>query len=139
MIATAASLAGRADLPRQVVEPMQRQLKLLQEVVERERRMQRELATLLVAPIDAVFDLLEESGATLRRQAKALQLAGHALEQTAGLMLGQAELLEQTVTTMRQPAELAKAVAGIPRRPRPRKSSAARKPAARKTARKSQR
>jgi hypothetical protein len=36
--------------------------------------------------VDAVFDLLEESGTTLRRQAEALEAAGRALEETAALM-----------------------------------------------------
>ena len=59
-------------------------------------------------PVDAVFDLLEESGATLRRQAEALEAAGGALEETAGLMKHQAELFERTIGTLRQPAELAR-------------------------------
>jgi hypothetical protein len=118
VVASATSVAGRADLPRQLVEPMQRQLELVQEVIERERRLQRELTGRLVAPVDAVFDLLEESGKMLRRQADALEAAGRALEETAGLMKSQAELFERTIGTLRQPTELAKAAAGLDRRPR---------------------
>jgi len=95
---------------------MQRQLDLVQEVVERERRLQKELTGRLVGPVDAVFDLLEEAGAALRRQAEALEAAGRALEETAGLMARQAELFERTVSTLRQPAELAKAATGLPSR-----------------------
>jgi len=116
MDAVIASAAGRADLPRELLGLMQRQLELVQDVVERERRLQRDWAGRLVAPIDAVFDLLEESGATIRRQAEALQGAGHALEETAGLMKQQAELFESTITALRQPAEFAKAVAGLERK-----------------------
>jgi hypothetical protein len=97
---------------------MQRQLELVQEVIERERRRQRELAGRLIAPADAGFDLLEKTGATLRRQAEALEAAGRAVAETAGLMKRQAELFERTVGTLRQPAELAKAAAGLDRRPR---------------------
>ena len=118
VVASATSVAGRADLPRQLVEPMQRQLELVQEVIERERRLQRELTGRLVAPVDAVFDLLEESGKMLRRQADALEAAGRALEETAGLMKSQAELFERTIGPLRQPTELAKAAAGLDRRPR---------------------
>jgi hypothetical protein len=37
------------------------------------------LAGQLLAPVDAIFDLLEESGVILRRQAEALAAAGRAL------------------------------------------------------------
>lgn len=114
--ASAASAAGRTGLPRDLLGAMQRQLELVQEVIERERRMQRELAGYLVAPVDAVFDLLEGTGATLRRQAEALEAAGRALEETAGLMKHQAELFERTISTLRQPTELAKAAAGLDKR-----------------------
>jgi hypothetical protein len=52
---------------------MPRQLGLVEEVIERELRLQRELAGQLVAPVEAVFDLLEQRGATLRRRAEALE------------------------------------------------------------------
>ena len=111
-----ASTAGRSGLPRDLLGAMQRQLELVQEVIERERRLQKELTGRLVAPIDAVFDLLEETGATLRRQAEGLEAAGRALEETAGLMTRQAELFERTIGTLRLPAELAKAATGLDRR-----------------------
>ncbi len=116
VLSSAASAAGHPALPSDLLGAMQRQLELVQEVIERERRMQRELAGYLVAPVDAVFDLLEETGATLRRQAEALEAAGRALEETAGLMKHQAELFERTIATLRQPTELAKAAAGLERR-----------------------
>jgi hypothetical protein len=113
VIASAASAAGGSDVPHDLLGAMQRQLELVQEVVERERRLQKELTGRLVAPVDAVFDLLEETGATLRRQAEALEAAGRALEETARLMKRQAELFERTISTLRQPAELTKAAAGL--------------------------
>jgi hypothetical protein len=105
---------------------MQRQIELLQEVIKRERALQRQIAGRILAPVDAIFDLVEESGAVLRRQAEALEAAGRALEDTARLVKTQAELFEHTLTTLREPTELAKAAAGLERRPRkqtPRKSS----------------
>jgi hypothetical protein len=113
-----ASTAGRSEVPRDLLGAMQRQLELVQEIIERERRLQRELAGRVVAPVDVIFDLLEETGATLRRQAEALEAAGRALEETAGLMKRQAELFERTIGTLRQPANLAKAAIGIERPPR---------------------
>jgi hypothetical protein len=118
VMTSATSVAGRSNLPRDLLAAMQRQLELVQGIIERERRLQKELTGRLVAPVDAAFDLLEESGATLRRQAEALEAAGRALEETAGLMKRQAELFERTIGTLRQPAELAKAATGLDRQSR---------------------
>jgi Mg2+ and Co2+ transporter CorA len=118
VVSSAASLGGRAELPRQLLEPMQKQVELLQEVIERERRLQRQVAGLVLAPFDAVFDLLAESGQTLHSQAEALETAGRALEDTAALARRQAELFERTITALREPAELAKVVAGLERTPK---------------------
>jgi hypothetical protein len=118
IVSGAASVAGRQELPRQLLEPMQRQLEIMREIVEREQRLQRELATRVTAPVDAIFDLLEDSGAMLREQAAALEAAGRALEESAGLMKRQAELFERTVVTLRRPSELAKSVTGVQRPPR---------------------
>jgi hypothetical protein len=116
VIASAGSATGRRDLPGELLGSMQRQLELVQEVVDRERRLQGDLAGRLLAPVDAVFDLLEQAGATLRQQAEALQTAGRALEESAGLMKSQAELFERTIATLREPAERARAAAGLERR-----------------------
>lgn len=115
LIASATSVAGQSELPRRLLESTEQQIELLKEVVERERRLQRELASHVVAPLDAIFDLLAESGETLRRQAEALEAAGRGLEDAAGLMKSQAELFERAITALRQPAELAKAAAGVDR------------------------
>src|ERR1700722_3560816 len=116
VVASAAPVGGRAELPRQLLEPMQRQLELVQEVLERERRLQKQLASHLFAPVDAIFDLLEQSGLMLAKQAEALEAAGRALEESAGLVKSQAELLQRTIGALREPAELAKEAAGLDRR-----------------------
>jgi len=113
--AAAISATGRAGVPRQLVDAMQRQVELVQDVVERERGLQREVVGRLIAPIDAAFDLLEGTGATLHRQAEALGAAGRALEETAALMQAQAELFERTIAALRQPADLARAASGLER------------------------
>jgi len=112
---TAASVAGRPEVPQRLTEAMEQQLALLTEVIERERRLQGEITRRVIAPVDAVFDLLDESGATLRRQAEALAASGRALEEAAALMTKQAELFERTIGTLRQPTELARAAAGLDR------------------------
>jgi hypothetical protein len=117
-VSSAASAAGRPDLPRELLGAMQNQMAQMQRVVDRERLQGSELAARILAPIDAVLDLLEEGGATLRREAEALETAGRALQETAGLMKRQAELFEQTIGALREPAALAKAAAGLDRRAR---------------------
>jgi hypothetical protein len=117
VVSSAASAAGRSALPRQLIAPMQRQLDLVQELFERERQFQQELLARTFAPFDAVFDLLEQSGAALRRQAEALNESAKALEQAAGMMEVQAELFERTIQTLREPAEIAKSAVGLERRP----------------------
>ena len=112
MAAAFRSAAGGSPLPREIVEPMQRQLELVGELIDRERRLQVEVAERLLGPTDAAFDLLGQSGATMRRQAAALEAAGDALRETAGLMKTQAELLEQTLGTLRAPADVARSVFG---------------------------
>lgn len=69
-------------------------------------------------PSRAVFDLLEQGGATLRRQAEARLGAGRRDEETAGLMKSQAELVERTIGTLRQPAAIAKVEMTLDRGPR---------------------
>lgn len=125
MLRSAASVPGRSDLTRDLLRATQRQLTLIQDVVERERRLQRELAGHLVAPIDAVFEMVEQSSVMLRQQAEALEIAGRALAEAAGLMKRQAELVERTVGTVRHPADLVK-VPGRAKRKEP--GPAARRP-----------
>jgi hypothetical protein len=128
LAASAASAAGNSKIPKDLLRVSQRQVELLQEVIERERGRQGELAGIVTAPIDALFDLMEETGATLRLQAEALASAGHALEETATLMSRQAERFERTVGALRQPAELAKGAVGAKRKPKAKAKPAAAKP-----------
>jgi glycerol kinase len=99
----------------ELLDPLRRELRVAQEVVDRERRLQHDVAARLVAPVDAVFDLLEESARMLERQAETLEVAGAALVETAVLMQRQAEVFEQTVRGARQPVEAVKSVAGMRR------------------------
>jgi hypothetical protein len=112
VVDAAAAISGRSELPRQLLDPMQRQLELIEDVLERERRLQAEIADRVLAPVDVAFDLLEQSGATMRRQAEALQAAGDALRETAALMVSQAELFDQTIGRLRGPAEAARSAVG---------------------------
>lgn len=106
------SAARHSDVARQVLAPMQRQAELFQEVLERERALQARLVHRALGPLDAVFDLLEESGSALRSQAEAVEEAARALERVAGLMKLQADLFGRTVRALREPTEAVKTLAG---------------------------
>jgi hypothetical protein len=97
------------ELVQQVIEPLQKQIHIVHEVVEHEQRLQREVTDRLVAPFDAIFDLLEGTGAMVQRQAEALDAAGQALSEAAALMKLQADLFDTAVSTLRQPVKLVKA------------------------------
>ena len=99
------SVAGRQEVPRALLTPMERQVELLQEMVER-----------AFGPFDAVLDLLEESATTLRRQAEALSASARALEQAAELMRIQGETFERAVRAVREPAAIATGIARVERR-----------------------
>jgi hypothetical protein len=118
VVSAATGAAGRAELPRQLLAPMQRQLELIEELLERERRLQRELLSKAFAPLDAIFDLLEQSSTALHKQAEALNESARALQQAAGMMEVQAQQFERAIQVLRQPAELAKAATGVERRRR---------------------
>jgi hypothetical protein len=115
LASAASSVAGRAEVPAQILAPMHRQVELVQEILERERRLQEELITRAFAPYDAVFDLLEQSAGALHRQAEALTESARALEQAAGMMETQAELFERMIAVMREPGEIVKRAAGVKR------------------------
>jgi hypothetical protein len=108
--------AMQSVIPKQLLGPLQRQAELIQDVLERERRVQRDVLGHVFAPFDAVFDLLEQSGATFRRQAEALEQAARALEETAVLMKAQAEIFERGVKAVREPTDLARSAAGLEKR-----------------------
>jgi uncharacterized protein YukE len=111
--ASLGSIGDRVEAPRQLLETMQRQLELVQDLIARERKLQKQATHQLLAPIDAVFDLLETSGATLRKQAEALETAGQALEESARLVKDQAALFERAIGTLREPSDRARAVIGL--------------------------
>ena len=84
---------------------------------------QREILGRALQPLDADFDLLEQSGAAMLGQAEAMEHAAEALEQSAVLMKTQAELFEHTIQILREPSKRLESAAGIePRRGRAKRS-----------------
>jgi hypothetical protein len=115
VVSSAAAAAGRSELPGELLRASQRQLELVQEIVESER-LHGNVVDVLLGPAEAVLDLLAESGATLRKQAETMESAGRAMQDSGALMRQQAELFEKLIALMRQPTELARAATGAKRR-----------------------
>ncbi len=67
-MASASSAAGGAELPRELLGAMHRQFELMQEILEHEQHLQRELAGRAAAPFDAIFDLpaVRDTGPAVR-------------------------------------------------------------------------
>jgi signal transduction histidine kinase len=127
--ASVTGATGRSDVARQLLAPLQRQAELVQEVLERERELQRDLLGRVFEPFDAAFDLLEQSGAALREQAEAIEHAARSLEQAAGLMKAQADLFERTIRTLREPSRRIESAVGLdPTRTGSSSSATVRKP-----------
>jgi hypothetical protein len=122
MVEAAKTVKGPADVPRTLLEPMHRQLELITQVIERGITMEQDLARQLLAPFDALVDMVEQTGAALRSQAEALEVAAGALADAAGRVKAQAELFERTIEVLREPTDRARAAAGIERRPTARRS-----------------
>ena len=97
------------------VVPLHKQTALFQDALEIERRLQRELVGRALSPLDATFDLLEQTGEAMRGQAEAIEHAAQALEQAAVLMRTQAELFERTIHTLREPSRMLESAAGVDR------------------------
>ena len=111
VVSAAAAAASRTELPGDLMRASQRQLELLQQIVEAQQRLQGNVVDGLLGPVEAVFDLLQESGATMRKQAETMESAGRALQDTATLMKQQAELFERVLSVVRQPTDIARAAA----------------------------
>ena len=99
-----------------LLAPMRRQTELLEQALEQLQEIQRDVVDRAFKPVDAMFDLLERSGAMMREQADALEQAAQALERAAGLIRLQAELFETSTRTARKPADVLKSAAGSGRR-----------------------
>jgi hypothetical protein len=118
-VVSALTGVGRSDVLRPLLGPLQRQAELVERVLEQQQRIQGQLVDRAFEPVDAIFDVLERSGAMMRAQAEALEQAAQAVEHAAGLMRTQAELFEAATKTARAPADLVRGAAGGRRRRAP--------------------
>ena len=97
----AASLAAGAA--GDLVRPLQHQAELLQQLLQRQLEVERELVGRAIAPLHAAQNLVDQATGTFRAQATLLRVAPKTFGQLAGLMDQQADLLERAGTLMRDP------------------------------------
>ena len=122
VVSSAASAAGRSALPRQLITPMQRQFDLVQELFERERKLQRDLLARTFAPFARRLRPARAERRSVASAGRGVERVRPGAEQAASMIEVQADLFQRTVKTLREPAEIAKAAAGLERRPRARRA-----------------
>jgi hypothetical protein len=100
---TASAASAPADAVGQVLGPLHRQAELLEQVVQRQLDLERELVDLALAPARGALDLLDQATAAMRAEAKAFRMASGSLGQAADLLEQQVELLEGAIGIVRDP------------------------------------
>jgi hypothetical protein len=122
----AAPLTDQSELTRVLLVPIQKQAELLEQLLHRQAELEKELAGRVLAPVTVALDLVEQSSAAMRAQAKALDAASASFKQAAELLELQASLLERATATVRDPVAALRSAGGAvtrgpraPRGPRP--------------------
>lgn len=102
--------AGQADVGRHVAE-------VVETVVDRQRALEQEVRGRVLAPVTLALDVVEQSAAAMRAQAKALEAASVAFRQASEMLDLQAAVLERTAESLRDPVGTVRAAgAGALRR-----------------------
>jgi hypothetical protein len=91
------------ELLHKLMVPVQRQAELLEQVVRRQAELEKDLAARVLAPAGMALDLLEQTSAAMRAQARAFETASASFHQAAELLDLQAALIEQASGSMRDP------------------------------------
>jgi hypothetical protein len=108
---SAAEPLGRSDLGRLMLSAVQRQQELLEQALDQQAILRRDVVARLFAPFDVLLDVLDQSSSAARAQAKALEAAAVSLRQAGELFERQASLLEQATAALREPLDLVRSVA----------------------------
>ena len=109
----AAPVAGVSeDVVRQMIAPLQRQAELLEDALSRQMAFEKDLAGRVLAPMNAVLGLVDQSAAAMRSQAQAFDAASEAFKRSAQLLEVQASLLEEAGRSLRDPTRALKAAGG---------------------------
>jgi hypothetical protein len=96
-------VSGSADLTGQLTAPMQKQAELLEQILQRQLELERELISVITSPARRVLDLSAQTTEAMAAQARAFRAASLSLAQAADLMEQQADLLGAAIGTIRDP------------------------------------
>lgn len=94
---------GSTEVGGQLTAPLQRQAELLEQIMQRQLELERELIAAMTAPARTVLDLSAQTAEAMTEQARAFRSASQALGQAAELLERQAELFRTAVGTLRDP------------------------------------
>jgi len=99
-------LAGQPELVQQFLAPFQRQAELLQEALDQQARLQREMTRQALEPVDELVGLVEQAATSMRQGAEAFGHASSALGRIAEMLDGQAAVVERTAAVARRRLDL---------------------------------
>jgi hypothetical protein len=100
------SVVGESELARKLFTPMRLQAELFEQALTQQAELQDETVRRLVAPMNALVDVLDQAVTSFRAQAKALEAAASSFAQAAALMEKQASLTETARDAFRGPLGL---------------------------------
>lgn len=108
------------DVLRRLLAPLQAQAEFLEHAVQRQLEFDRAVLGGVLAPAGVLLEVLDQSAAAMRTQAKAFDAAATSFRQASDVLELQASLLERAGESLREPTQVLKAAGGIVRRDRDR-------------------
>jgi hypothetical protein len=97
----------------QLIAPLQRQAEIFEQTLRRQAEFDAQLGRRLLAPMESVVAVLDQTPAAMRAQAQAFQAAASSFKQAAEVLEAQAAAMERVISTIRLPTELLKSVGGL--------------------------
>jgi ABC-type transporter Mla subunit MlaD len=97
-----AAVTSQTEAAGPLFTAMQRQAELCERGLRGQMEVQQELLQRLLAPINALLDVLEQASTALRSQAQALKDASTSFERVAELLESQATLFEHATSAIRR-------------------------------------
>jgi hypothetical protein len=98
-----ATVQGGADLAGQVRDELQRQAKLLEEILRRQLDLEKELLARMTQPARQLLEIGSQASDAMAAQAQAFRAASLSLSQAADLLEQQANLAGAAMRTLQDP------------------------------------
>ena len=97
---------------RGVAAPVAGATDLIENALRRQLEFEKQLAGQILAPLNVLVDVLDQSASAMRAQAAAFDAAAMSFKQASDLLEVQATLLDQAARSMRDPTQALKAAGG---------------------------